>query len=172
MKLHAHTLHDMAKQFILSAAYVKKHGGHTVYTSHAKAQTWCWFIGKAYDKALKEFDVLLMPTLPKLPGKIPSADADIRGKFEIDKKLNEMFKNMFDGFADVMDGVNMVKNTAPFNITHHPAITLNAGYDDKTNLPIGLQLVGKLWDDVTVLKAAKLVEEALIGRQKPFNFTN
>lgn len=72
---------------------------------------------------------------------------------------------------EVMEaGVNMIKNTAPFDVTHHPAITLNAGYDQDTNLPIGLQLVGRLWDDVTVLKAAKLVEEALIGLQKPFNF--
>lgn len=69
-------------------------------------------------------------------------------------------------------GINMIKNTAPFDVTHHPAITLNAGYDQETNLPIGLQLVGRLWDDVTVLKAAKLVEEALIGLQKPFNFTD
>lgn len=66
----------------------------------------------------------------------------------------------------------MIKNTAPFNVTHHPAITLNAGYDEATNLPIGVQLVGRLWDDATVLKAAKLVEEALIGLQKPFNFAN
>lgn len=69
-------------------------------------------------------------------------------------------------------GINMVKNTAPFNVTHHPAITLNAGYDEETNLPIGLQLVGRLWDDATVLKAAKLIEETLIGLQKPFNFDN
>lgn len=68
------------------------------------------------------------------------------------------------------ESIDMVRNTAPFDITHHPAITLNAGYDDKTNLPIGLQLVGRLWEDGTVLKAAKLVEEALIGLQKPFNF--
>lgn len=66
----------------------------------------------------------------------------------------------------------MIKNTCPFNVTHHPAITLNAGYDPETNLPIGLQLVGRLWDDVTVLKAAKLVEETLAGLQKPFNFGN
>lgn len=69
-------------------------------------------------------------------------------------------------------GIDMIRNTAPFDITHNPAITLNAGYADETNLPIGLQLVGRLWDDKTVLKAAKLVEEALVELQKPFNFAN
>lgn len=79
-KSHAHTLHDLGKQLILSSAYVKKHGGHTIYSSYAKAQTWCWLIGKAYDRALQDFDVLLMPTLNKFPAKIPSPDADISGK--------------------------------------------------------------------------------------------
>lgn len=69
-------------------------------------------------------------------------------------------------------GFKFSQNTVPFNVTHHPAITLNAGYDKETNLPIGLQLVGRLWDDVTVLKAAKLIENALAGLQKPFNFAN
>lgn len=81
LKSQADSLHDFGKQVILSGAYVKKHGGHTMYSSYAKASTWCWHIGKAYDKALKEFDVLLMPTLSNLPSKIPSSAAE--GKFKL-----------------------------------------------------------------------------------------
>lgn len=81
LKSQAHTLHDFGKQLIISSAFVKKYGGHTRYTFYAKAQTWFWLIGRAYDKALEEFDVLLMPTLPKLPSKIPSSDTDVKGKF-------------------------------------------------------------------------------------------
>ncbi|XP_037043615.1 amidase-like [Bradysia coprophila] len=152
LRSHGRTLHDLAKQLIVSSAYVKKYCGHAKYTSYAKAQTWFWHIGKAYNKALEKVDVLLMPTLPILPVRIPSPDAPIR---------------------EVMAaaGANLIKNTAPFDLTHHPAITLNAGYDKVTNLPIGLQLVGRLWDDATVLKSAKLIEDSLAELQKPFSFT-
>lgn len=67
--------------------------------------------------------------------------------------------------------MHLCKNTVAFDVTHHPVLTLNAGYDKETDLPIGLQLVGRLWDDLTVLKTAKLIEDALAGLQKPFNFT-
>lgn len=71
LKSQSHTLHDMAKYVIVSNAYMTKYGGHTMYTNYAKAQNWFWHLGKAYSKALEEFDVLLMPTLPVLPSKIP-----------------------------------------------------------------------------------------------------
>jgi len=145
---HAHTLHHLGKEVMLSTGYVKRHCGSKLYTSYAKAQTWGWVIGKEYDRALAQFDVLVMPTLPNLPVKIPAADASI--------------KEICDGSG------NMIKNTAPFNLTHHPALTLNAGYDEATGLPIGIQLVGRMWDDVTVLKAGKLVEEILASQQRPF----
>lgn len=82
LKSQAHTLHDLGKQMIISSAYVKKYGGHTRYSNYAKAQTWYWHIGKAYNKALEEFDVLLMPTLPNLPSRIPSPDTHISGKLK------------------------------------------------------------------------------------------
>ena len=62
----------------------------------------------------------------------------------------------------------MIRNTAPFDLTHHPALNLNAGYDAKTGLPIGVQLVGRLWDDSTLLKVGKLIEEVLASEQRPF----
>lgn len=80
LKSQGHTLHDLGKQTIISSAYVKKYGGHTRYSNFAKAQTWFWHIGKAYNKALEKFDVLLMPTLATLPSKIPSPDAELSGK--------------------------------------------------------------------------------------------
>jgi len=48
----------------------------------------------------------------------------------------------------------------PFNLLGWPAITVPVG---KTleNLPIGLQLVGKPWDEATVLRAAQVLEISL-----------
>lgn len=47
--------------------------------------------------------------------------------------------------------------TAPFNILGWPAISVPAGMGAES-LPFGLQLVGKPWDEATVLRAARVVE--------------
>ncbi len=52
--------------------------------------------------------------------------------------------------------------TGPFNILGWPAISVPAGLT-AGGLPLGLQLVGKSWDEATVLRAAQAVE-AGIGR--------
>ena len=50
----------------------------------------------------------------------------------------------------------------PFNITGHPALTINCGFDSE-GLPIGLQIVGHFRDETSVLRAAALAAE----REKP-----
>ncbi len=49
-------------------------------------------------------------------------------------------------------------NTSPFDVTGHPALSINAGFVD--GLPIGMMIVGRHFDDVTVLKVAHAFEEA------------
>ncbi len=48
--------------------------------------------------------------------------------------------------------------TYPFNLTQQPAITVPCGLT-KDGLPIGLQLVGPMFDDALVLRAARAFEE-------------
>ncbi|HEX75304.1 MAG TPA: amidase [Dehalococcoidia bacterium] len=50
--------------------------------------------------------------------------------------------------------------TYPFNITGQPAASVPCGWTDD-GLPIGLQIVGRRFDDVTVLRAAAAFEQAL-----------
>ena len=52
---------------------------------------------------------------------------------------------------------NWFPYTMPFNITGHPAITLNSGFGDE-GLPTGLQIVGRFRDEVSLLRAAALYE--------------
>jgi aspartyl-tRNA(Asn)/glutamyl-tRNA(Gln) amidotransferase subunit A len=47
--------------------------------------------------------------------------------------------------------------TYPFNLTGQPAATVPCGFDSD-GLPIGLQIVGRSRDDVTVLRAAAAFE--------------
>jgi aspartyl-tRNA(Asn)/glutamyl-tRNA(Gln) amidotransferase subunit A len=48
--------------------------------------------------------------------------------------------------------------TAPFNALGWPAITVPVGLTTE-GLPLGLQIVGRPWDEVTVLRAAQVVEQ-------------
>ena len=49
--------------------------------------------------------------------------------------------------------------TYPFNATGQPAASVPCGFT-KDGLPIGLQIVGRRYDDVTVLRAAAAFERA------------
>lgn len=53
----------------------------------------------------------------------------------------------------------MIANTAPFNASGHPAISINAGFT--SNLPVGMMIIGKHHHDVDVLRVAYKVEECV-----------
>jgi amidase len=92
----------------------------------------------AYDKALQEFDLLLMPTTPMKATKLPAPGAS-----------REEYVNR---------ALEMIGNTAPFDLTHHPAMSLPCGMVD--GLPIGLMLVGKHFDEPTIYRAAYDFEQS------------
>ncbi len=56
--------------------------------------------------------------------------------------------------------------TVPWNMSENPAISINGGYDAK-GFPIGVQIVGRRFDDIGVLAMAK-VFEGLRGPQRPW----
>ena len=56
--------------------------------------------------------------------------------------------------------------TVPWNMSENPAVSINGGYDAK-GFPIGVQIVGRRFDDLGVLGMAKAFE-SLRGPQKPW----
>ena len=51
------------------------------------------------------------------------------------------------------------ENTLPVNATGHPALTINAGFSrSEPHLPIGMMLIGKRFDDATVLRLGHAYE--------------
>jgi aspartyl-tRNA(Asn)/glutamyl-tRNA(Gln) amidotransferase subunit A len=50
--------------------------------------------------------------------------------------------------------------TSPFNLLGWPALSLPVGRS-REGMPLGMQLIGKPWDEATVLLAAAIAEEAL-----------
>jgi aspartyl-tRNA(Asn)/glutamyl-tRNA(Gln) amidotransferase subunit A len=57
--------------------------------------------------------------------------------------------------------------TVAYNMSEQPAATINCGYDDD-GLPIGLQIVGRRFDDLGVLSAAMAFEAMRAGEARPW----
>jgi aspartyl-tRNA(Asn)/glutamyl-tRNA(Gln) amidotransferase subunit A len=56
--------------------------------------------------------------------------------------------------------------TVPWNMAENPAASINGGYDAK-GFPIGVQIIGRRFDDIGVLRMAKAFE-GMRGPQKPW----
>jgi aspartyl-tRNA(Asn)/glutamyl-tRNA(Gln) amidotransferase subunit A len=101
---------------------------------YSKAQKVRTLIRRDFEKAFEQVDVIATPTAPTVAFKIGEKTAD-----PFAMKL-----------ADVC--------TIPVNMAGLPAISLPCGFHDE--LPIGLQLIGNLLDESTVLRAAHAYEQS------------
>lgn len=108
-------------------------------------------LNDAYDAALAEFDVIVMPTITFLPCKLRTENQLLGAKEEMQPL--EMLSRT----------VGVTANTAGFNATGHPALSLPVGFvanDEGVKLPVGLQIVGRKWRDVDCLRVAAAWEAA------------
>jgi amidase len=97
---------------------------------YAKAQAYRPVLTAKYDTALREYDALVMPSTPMKAHRL-----DERAPY------------------------SMITNTAPFDITGHPAISVPCA---KSNgLPVGLMIIGRHFDDSTPLKIAYAYEQSV-----------
>jgi len=131
----ANELSDTLKVSMLLGHYFTKH-----YRGHfyAKAQNLSRKLREAYDAALADHDLLVMPTLPLKATPLPPADAS-----------RELY---------VQRAFEMIANTAPFDATGHPAMSLPCGLAD--GLPVGLMLIGRHHDEATIYRAAHAFEQS------------
>ena len=121
------------KLILLVGSYMSERYHGRMY---AKAQNLRPSLRASYDRALEQVDVLALPTTPM---KAHRYEPDLGPKGIIDH------------------GWNMLDNTAPFDMTGHPAISVPCG---KSNgLPVGLMLVTRHFDDATLLRAAHAFEQ-------------
>ncbi len=122
-----------AKSSMLLAAYVQEERGGTAY---ARAQTLATEVREAYDEMLDEVDALAMPTVPIAP---PSAGGS-------------------RGLETLTEGGDspIARNTAPFNASHHPALSVPTGQDD--GAPVGTTLVGGRFEESTLFTLGSALE--------------
>jgi amidase len=135
MKSRSNDLSPTTKLMLLLGEYMlENYGGHY----YAKAQNLARSLKETYDNALSEADLLVMPTTPMKARPLPPPDASLLEK--------------------VARSMESVANTCPFDVTGHPALNVPCGMSD--GLPVGMMLVGRLWDDATVLRAGHAFEVA------------
>ncbi len=134
-RARARELPETVKVAAVLATYLRKHHGTYYY---AKAMNLRRQVRAAYDEALARVDLLLLPTTPMTATPIPGADAS----------REEILQRAFEPTT----------NTGPFNLTHHPAMSVPCG--DADGLPVGMMLVGKHFDEPTILRAAYAFEQS------------
>jgi len=120
---------------LLAGAHVDRQQGARFYQ---KAVNQARVLRQAYDRALAEADVLLMPTTPMVATPLPAPDAPILESFQ--------------------RSAEMTPNTQPFDVTHHPSLSIPCGRVD--GLPVGLMLTGRHHDEAMLYRAAYAFEQS------------
>jgi len=112
--------------YALSAGYFEQY-----YIKALKIRT---LIRRDFEKALKDVDVIVGPTMPLLP-------------FNIGERIDDPLKLYM---CDIL--------TVPANLTGCPAISIPCGF--KNGLPVGMQIIGRPFDEDTILKVAYAFEQS------------
>jgi len=128
------------KRRIMIGTYVLSAGYYDAY--YKKAQRVRWLIAEDFRKAFEKCDAILTPTAPSAP-----FGFDYKPENPVEMYLNDVF-------------------TVPTSLAGLPGIS-SPGAVNKDGLPLGLQLIGKAFDEETVLNVAYTLEQAIGFTAKP-----
>jgi len=112
--------------YALSAGYFEQY-----YIKALKIRT---LIRRDFERALKDADVIVGPTMPLIP-------------FNFGERIDDPLKLYM---CDIL--------TVPANLTGCPAISIPCGF--KNGLPVGMQIIGRPFDEDTILKVAYAFEQS------------
>jgi aspartyl-tRNA(Asn)/glutamyl-tRNA(Gln) amidotransferase subunit A len=131
------------KRRIILGTYVLSSGYYDAY--YRKAGQVRTLIRSDFDKAFELCDVIVTPVSPTTAFKVGE---------RIEDPLTMYLSDIF---------------TIPVNLAGLPALSVPCAFDS-TGLPIGLQIIGKPLDEVTILQAAYVVEQEMKLKQIPDRF--
>jgi aspartyl-tRNA(Asn)/glutamyl-tRNA(Gln) amidotransferase subunit A len=121
------------KRRIMLGTYALSSGYYDAY--YSKAQAVRTLICQDFDAAFKEVDLIVTPVTPTPAFKLGEKNDD-----PLQMYLSDIF-------------------TISVNLAGLPAIALPCGMS-KTNLPIGLQIIGRAFEEETILRAAHAYEQS------------
>ena len=127
------------KRRIMIGTYVLSSGYYDAY--YLKAQKIRRLIKNDFDEAYKKVDAILTPSTPSSAFKIGEKTND-----PVSMYLNDIF-------------------TVPVNLAGLPAISIPAGHDAK-GYPLGLQVIGKAFEEQNILNIAFAMEQQINFKNK------
>ncbi len=136
--LHAHLierasqLSSSARSLLLVGRLLRERTRGQLYAAAQNARP---ALRAAYDRVLEDVDVLAMPTTPTTAARFDPERDDV---------------------ARLGINMNATVNTATFDLTGHPSLSVPCG--ELQGLPVGLMLTGRHFDDATVLRVGRGVE--------------
>jgi aspartyl-tRNA(Asn)/glutamyl-tRNA(Gln) amidotransferase subunit A len=122
------------KRRIMIGTYVLSAGYYDAY--YKKAQKVRWLIANDFTEAFKKVDAILTPTAPSA-----AFGFDYKPSDPVEMYLNDVF-------------------TVPTSLAGLPGISIPGGLN-KDGLPLGLQLIGKAFDEEGVLNVSYALEQAI-----------
>jgi len=127
------------KRRIMLGTYALSAGYYDAY--YGKAQAVRTLIRRDFEAAFQEVDLIVTPVMPTPAFKLGEKVAD-----PLQMYLSDIY-------------------TISVNLAGIPAISLPCGFS-KAGLPIGLQIIGRAFEEETVLRAAHAYEQATMWRTK------
>ncbi len=118
------------KRRIILGTFVLSHGYYEAY--YLKAQKLRRAIFEDFQKAFKEVDLIISPTSPCLP-------------FKLNEKIEDPLQMYL---SDIY--------TIPVNLAGLPALNIPIGFIN--DLPVGMQIIGNLFDEYKIFEFAKMFE--------------
>src|SRR3989344_957904 len=122
-----------SKRRIMLGTYALSAGYYDAY--YLKAQKVRALIRKDFDDAFVEVDVIVGPTAPSTAFKIGEKSDDPLALY-----LEDIY-------------------TVPINLAGLPALSLPCGLGSKSNMPVGFHIIGKAFDEETILRVGHQLEQ-------------
>jgi aspartyl-tRNA(Asn)/glutamyl-tRNA(Gln) amidotransferase subunit A len=126
------------KRRVMLGTYALSAGYHDAY--YGKAQRVRTLVQRDFQHAFERVDVIVAPTTPSVA-------------FKVGEKADPLSMYLNDVF------------TIPVNLAGLPGVSVPAGFT-RAGLPIGVQVIGKAFDEETVLRTAKAYETATEWRKR------
>jgi amidase len=138
-RVHANQLSPFMKSAVIIGEYLADRYQHRFY---AKAQNLRQELTQAYDDIFENYDLIALPTKGTIAPKLDN---------------NRTYIEAVEDNIETILNFSKYTNTGQFNVTGNPAMSIPCGMVD--GMPVGLQLVGKMFRDDDVLKTAYAFEQ-------------
>lgn len=122
-------------------------GRYLLATDYVKSQRARTLLKRGFSDAFKNVDVIASPTLPAFP-----------------PVIGDVYVQSGDAREAVIDA--FLRFAIPYNLTGLPALTVPCGYS-RAGLPIGFQVAGKPFDEMTLIRVGHAYEGAVPEHRRP-----